>query len=206
MGMVGATPIDQGVYLRSLTGYLVGQHLLEGYERIAVITLPDSLCIALAAATVASFIARAGYRDGVARIFVLREGEEDRVAREVSNYAPDAVYLAFGGEHELGYLREVARRMLKALSRAKCRFSLVVHVRTWLATERLSTVIPDPEILECLKTLREIKAFTADIPVRKLHFIKAVVEGNKLKLEKIGEIEITEEHANLLSLFSPPVE
>lgn len=204
--MVAASTVHfgQDVYLRSLTGYLVGQYLLEGYRRIAVIALPDRPCVALAAATVASFIAKAGYREGVARVFVYREGEEDNIAREVSTYAPDAVYLALGGEYELGYVREVARRVMKALARASCRFSLVVHVRVWLATERLSTVIPDPEILECLKTLREIRAFTADIPGRKLYFTKAVVENSKLKLEKIEEIEMTEEHANLLSTFSPP--
>jgi hypothetical protein len=67
-----------------LTGVLVGRTLLNGYQKVALVTVPDRICSSLAAATATSFINNeAGYRDGVAKIFVYEPGREREVARRI---------------------------------------------------------------------------------------------------------------------------
>ncbi|MCC6010710.1 MAG: hypothetical protein LM588_06980 [Fervidicoccaceae archaeon] len=72
---VGASlpPLADEVYLRSLTGRLVGEHLFDGFRRVAVIILPDRICSALAAAALSSFTYYSGYRDSVGAVFAYDE-------------------------------------------------------------------------------------------------------------------------------------
>ncbi|MGC8614069.1 MAG: hypothetical protein ACP5L2_07540 [Conexivisphaera sp.] len=44
MSTISRASLDQEIYLRSLTGYLVGKHLLAGYRKVAVLTHPDRIC------------------------------------------------------------------------------------------------------------------------------------------------------------------
>ncbi|MEZ0289587.1 MAG: hypothetical protein ABWJ42_00650 [Sulfolobales archaeon] len=198
--------LEQEIYLRSLTGYLVGQYLLEGYSKVAVITYPDRICSAMAAALVTSYISKSGYRENPATVFVYEEGREKDLARKVVEFNPEAVYLSFGGEQKLSYVAEITRRVVKALSEEGYKGSLLVHVRIWLATKQFSAILSDPSLRAYLKSLKEIRLFTADVPNRKFLFHRVVVEDSSARLEKLREVSITEEHAKLLSISLPPPE
>lgn len=162
--------LEQEIYLRSLTGYLVGQHMLEGYKRVAVITYPDRICSAMAAALITSYVAKDNYRDEVAIVFTYEDGKEAEVAKKVIDYKPDIVYLSFGGEQKLSYVAEITKKILSALSQAGYKGAIGIHVRVWLATKQLSAVLADKKLADYLASLKEIRLFTADVPNHKFFF------------------------------------
>ncbi|ACB40361.1 hypothetical protein [Pyrobaculum neutrophilum] len=206
MATASRASLEQEIYLRSLTGYLVGQNLLEGYKRVAVITYPDRICSAMAAALATSYIAKGNYRDEAAAVFTYEDGKEAEVAKKVVDYKPDIVYLSFGGEQKLSYVAEITKKILSALSQAGYKGALGIHVRVWLATKQLSAVLADKKLADYLASLKEVRLFTADVPNRKFLFHKVKIEGGAAKPEKYKEVEITAEHAKLLSISLPPPE
>jgi hypothetical protein len=48
-------PLPEELYLRSLTGRLVGENLFDGFKKVAVITYPDRICSAMASLALTSF-------------------------------------------------------------------------------------------------------------------------------------------------------
>jgi hypothetical protein len=198
--------LPEEIYLRSLTGYLVGQNLLEGYKKVAVVTYPDRICSAMAAALVTSYISKGNYRDGAGAVFTYEEGKETETARKVVEYGADIVYIAYGGEQKMSYVAEITKRTIAALAEAGYKGALGIHVRVWLATKQLSNVLADAALAKYLASLPEIKLFTADVPNRKFFFHKVKIEGNAARPEKYNEVEITAEHAKLLSISLPPPE
>ena len=54
-GNASLLPLAEELYLRSHTGRLVGEHLFDGYRRVAVITYPDRNTAGMATATLASY-------------------------------------------------------------------------------------------------------------------------------------------------------
>jgi hypothetical protein len=198
--------LEQEIYLRSLTGYLVGRNLLEGHKRVAVITYPDRICSAMAAALMTSYLSSGNYRDAAGAVFTYDEGKEVETARKVADYGADIVYISFGGEQKMSYVAEITRKIINALADAGYRGALGIHVRTWLATKQLSSVLADKKLADYLSSLPEIRLFTADVPNRKFLFHRVKIEGGAAKLEKYREVEITEEHAKLLTISLPPPE
>lgn len=201
MATASRATLEQEIYLRSLTGYLVGQNLLQGYSKVAVITYPDRICSAMAAALATSYIAKNNYRDGAAAVFTYEEGKEEEMAKKILEYNPDAVYIAYGGEQKLSYVTKITDQTLGALAKTGYRGVVVLHVRVWLATKQLSLL--SEGVRNYLTSIREVRLFTADVPNRKFLFHKVGLVGG-VKLEKFSEVSITEEHAKLLTISLPP--
>jgi hypothetical protein len=88
-----------------------------------------------------------------------------------------------------------------ALKDAGYKNSLLIHVRIWIATKQLSEILND-EIKEYLKSLKEIRVFTADLQ-NKLFLFHKVKMDNEIKLEKYAEEKITDEHVELLKKSVP---
>jgi hypothetical protein len=104
-GKASLLPLPEELYLRSLTGRLVGEHLFDGYRRVAAIAYPDRICAAMAAAALTSYTYYAGYRDGLAAVFAYDE-KIDETARAIASADFDIVYVAFGGEQKLSTVNE----------------------------------------------------------------------------------------------------
>ncbi len=206
MATASRATLEQEIYLRSLTGYLVGQNLLEGYKKLAVVTYPDRICSAMAAALMTSYISKGNYRDGAGAVFTYEEGKETETVRKVVEYGADIVYIAYGGEQKMSYVAEITKRTIAALAEAGYKGALGIHVRAWLATKQFSNVLADAALAKYLASLPEIRLFTADVPNRKFFFHKVKIEGNAARPEKYKEVEITAEHAKLLSISLPPPE
>lgn len=206
MSAISRASLDQEIYLRSLTGYLVGRHLLAGFRRVAVLTHPDRICSAMAAAALASYEASGNYRDAAGAVFLVEEGKEDEAARAAVTYGADAVYLSFGGEQRMSEVASLTARTVGALARAGYRGALLIHVRAWLATKQLSSVLSDPALAAYLRGLGEVRVFTADAAARKFFFNRVRVGEKGAALERYAEAEITKEHADLLRISLPPPE
>mgnify|MGYP001770632146 CR=1 FL=1 len=199
-------PLDQELYLRSLTGRLVGEHLFDGFKKVAVIAYPDRICSAIAAAVLTSFTYVTGYREGFGGIYVYEPSQLESVAREIVSKDYDAVYIAFGGEQKLSTVNEAFLNTLRALARAGYRKALAIHVRTWLASKQLSTVLVDNELRTWLESLSEIRVFTADPQNKKFIFSRVRIVEGKVSLTPYREATLTDEHLDLLKKSIPPPE
>ena len=201
MEIASRASLDQEIYLRGLTGYLVGKNLFDGYKRIAIITYPDRICSSMASATISSFLSKGNYKDESARVFLYDENKLGEIIKEIIKYNPDILFIAYGGEQKLSYVSDITKKTIEELMKNNYNKALAIHVRTWLATKQLSNI--DQNLLNYLKSLPEIRLFTADAQNKKFFFHKVKIEGN-IKLEKFKEENITDEHANLLKISIPP--
>ena len=202
--MSSRASLEEEVYLRALTGRLVGVHEFEGLKRIAIISYPDRICESIAAAATVAYFERHGYGENKVKIFDYSPNIQE-TAKKIVSWGAEGVYLAFGGEQKMSLVNEVFLRSLDALRVAGFRGVLLLHVRSWLASKQLSTALQDKELLKWLRSLPEIRLFTADVNVRKFYFSKIrISEDGKVSLERYREENITEEHANLLKISLPP--
>lgn len=199
-------PLSEELYLRALTGKLVGEYLFEGYSRIAVLVYPDRICSAIGSSVVTAYLSKTGYREGAARIYTYDDERLEAVVEEILKFDPEVLYIAYGGEQKLSRVNEATIKTLKALKAKGFNKALAIHVRTWLATKQFTTVLADSELLQWLKTLPEIRLFTADVPNLKFYFNKVKIEDGKVTLVKYAEASLTREHADLLKRSIPPPE
>ncbi|MFP3080306.1 MAG: hypothetical protein RXR09_02130 [Acidilobus sp.] len=200
----GKLSIGEEAYLRALTGRLVGIGLFKGFNKVAVIPYPDRICESVAAAAAVAYLDAYGYGPGKVAFFDYSDNMDD-VARRVVSWDPEAVYIAFGGEQRMSLVSEATAKTLKALRSAGFKGALLIHVRAWLATKQLSALLSDPALKEYIASLKEIRLFTADANAKKFFFqaVKVTPEGN-VSLSKYMDVDITDEHANLLKLSLPP--
>lgn len=201
----GRLSIGEEAYLRALTGRLVGIGLFKGFNKVAVVPYPDRICESVAAASIVAYLDAYGYGPGKAMVFDYAQGSMTDVAKKIVDWGAEAVYLAFGGEQRLSDVNNMVIETLKALKTAGFKGALLIHVRAWLATKQFSTVVQDPELRSYLAGLKEVRLFTADANAKKFFFhIVKVGEDGSITLSKYMEVDITDEHANLLKLSLPP--
>jgi len=204
-GKASLLPLSEELYLRSLTGRLVGEHLFDGYRKVAVITYPDRICAGMATAALTSFTYYSGYRDGVGVIYTYDENIGE-TAKKVSSSDFDVVYISYGGEQKLSTVNEAAIKTFRALMESGYRKALAIHVRVWIATKQLSTVLSDDKIRRWLESLPEIRVFTADLNAKKFFFNRVKIADGKPALTPYREVLLTDEHVDLLKRSIPPPE
>ncbi|MGC8566961.1 MAG: hypothetical protein ACP5I6_03295 [Caldisphaera sp.] len=200
----GKLSIGEEVYLRGLTGRLVGIYLFKGFNKIAIISYPDRICESISAAAEVSYLDSYGYSEGKVKIFDY-DNDTDKLIKNIIQFKPEAIYLAFGGEQKLSDVNTITINILNSLKNFKYGGSLLIHVRTWIATKQFSTILNNKELADYLGLLKEIRLFTADANAKKFSFYNLIItSSNSMQLSKYAETDITEEHANLLKLSIPP--
>jgi organic radical activating enzyme len=202
METMSLASLEEEIYLRGLTGYIVAKRIFDGYKNIAIITYPDRICSSLSSSLVSSLISKQGYRDKIARIYLYDENKLNDIAKDIVKNNFDSVFIVYGGEQKVSYVSEITKKTILALKNAGYKNSLLIHVRIWIATKQLSEILND-EIKEYLKSLKEIRVFTADLQNKLFIFHKVKID-NEIKLEKYAEEKITDEHVELLKKSVPP--
>jgi len=202
METMSLASLEEEIYLRGLTGYIVAKRIFDGYKNIAIITYPDRICSSLSSSLVSSLISKQGYRDKIARIYLYDDNKLDDIAKDIVKNNFDSVFIVYGGEQKISYVSEITKKTILALKNAGYKNSLLIHVRIWIATKQLSEILND-EIREYLKSLKEIRVFTADLQNKLFLFHKVKID-NEIKLEKYAEEKLTDEHVELLKKSVPP--
>jgi len=202
METMSLASLEEEIYLRGLTGYIVAKRIFDGYKNIAIITYPDRICSSLSSSLVSSLISKQGYRDKIARIYLYDDNKLNDIAKDIVKNNFDSVFIAYGGEQKISYVSEITKKTILALKNAGYKNSLLIHVRIWIATKQLSEILND-EIREYLKSLKEIRVFTADLQNKLFLFHKVKID-NEIKLEKYAEEKLTDEHVELLKKSVPP--
>ena len=190
------TTFGEEIYLRALTGRIVGTHMLVDYAKVAFISPKNIICAAISAAAEAAYIQTSSAQ---AAHFVVEPGKEAEVASAVAAFQPEAIVLMFGGETPLEETKQMFVATLKALAEADVVADLVVHVRIF-AVGGLTLARQDEAIREYLEN-SEVFVYTANLD--KGLFIYNVVyfgEGPEdVELEPLVAFPVTLEHADLLN-------
>jgi len=194
--------LEEEIYLRGLTGYIVAKRIFDGYKNIAIIAYPDRICSSLSSSLVSSLILKQGYKDKIAKIYLYDDNKLNDIAKDIVKNNFDSVFIVYGGEQKISYVSEITKKTMLALKNAGYKNSLLIHVRIWIATKQLSEILND-EIREYLKSLKEIRVFTADLQNKLFLFHKVKID-NEIKLEKYAEEKLTDEHVELLKKSVPP--
>ncbi|MDP8023165.1 MAG: hypothetical protein ACP5LF_00510 [Nitrososphaeria archaeon] len=205
MSTISRASLEEEIYLRSLTGYLVGKNLLDGFKKIAVITYPDRICSAMSAALLSSYMSVYGYKNEAGMVFAYEENKLNEMSEKISRGGFDAVYISLGGEQKMSYVSETTKKIIEALRRSGFNGALAIHVRAWLATKQLSNILAEKELKDYLLSLKEIRVFTADLQNKLFLFHKIKIEETP-KLSKFKEEKLTDEHVKLLQISLPPPE
>ena len=189
------TTFAEEIYLRALTGKVVGEHVLSVYNKVAVVSIKNIICSSISAAAEAAFVMKT---QGRAAHFIVEEGDADNVAREVAEFDPNAVILMFGGETPIEDTKKLFVETLKALSSLDLDTDIIVHVRIF-AAGGLTEAVKDKDIAEFLND-REVYVYTVDFDKGLIILNDVFLEDNgEVVLSKLSEIPVTLEHADLLN-------
>lgn len=203
---ISRATLEEEVYLRGLTGFLIGENLYEGYSKIAIITVADRICCSVVSAQIAGYMHRYGYGKGSFKVFFYEDGKAEKIVDEVLAMKPEAISIMLGGEQKMSFVSSATHELIKTLSKKKSNIPIIFHVRVFLATKQLSTLLADKEIASYLSSIPEIRVFTADLNAKKFLYSRIKVSESKALLFKFAESTLTEEHVELLKRSLPPPE
>ncbi len=189
------TTFAEEIYLRALTGKVVGEHILGVYNKVAVISVKNIICSAISAAAEAAFVMKT---QGRAAHFIVEDGNIDEVVKEVEKFDPNAIILMFGGETSIEETKKLFVNTMNALAKSDLEADVIVHVRIF-AAGGLKEAVQNKEVVDYLQSV-EVYVYTVDFDHGLILFNDVYVEDNgEIVLSKIAEIPVTVEHADLLN-------
>lgn len=190
------TTFEEEIYLRALTGRLVGKALADlGLNKVAVVAPRNIICSSIAAATEASFLDHSG---GVTRHFMVEIGvNEADVARRVKEFGAEAVLLQFGGETPIEEVKRSFVEFLRAAAEEQVPGAFIIHVRIF-AAGGLREALRDEKVREFLSS-KPLFVYTVGFDEGKVFVNKIRLEDGEVLLEKVKEYQVTLEHADLLN-------
>jgi len=189
------TTFEEEIYLRALTGRLVGVALTDaGYSKIAVVAPKNIICSSIAAATEATIVERGA----VTKHFMVEYGSnEGEIAKRLKEFEPQVSVLQFGGESPMEENKKSFYKLLKEMAVNEVPGDVVVHVRIF-AAGGLDEAIKDEAVLGYLKS-RNVYVYSVGFDEGKIYLNKIVFEDGGYKLQRIREYHVTVEHADLLN-------
>ncbi|MCD6171735.1 MAG: hypothetical protein J7J36_04905 [Thermoplasmata archaeon] len=187
------TTIAEEIYLRALTGRLVGEDLLASYNKVAVVSMKNIICSAMVGASIASFVSQTG---GRASHFIVEEGKEKDVANQLEQYDGEAIILLFGGETPTEKAKKLFSNLLGEMAVHGIVADLIIHIRIFTAGG-LDNAIKNNDVMQYLKE-RNVYVYTFDLD-NGMMLIHEIELEEDITLHKIAELPITCEHANLLN-------
>ncbi|ABL87923.1 hypothetical protein Pisl_0746 [Pyrobaculum islandicum DSM 4184] len=163
---------SDSLFLRSAVGRVAGGVLFKGYGRVAIVTGTDPACAALTGAAFASS------RANSTRIIVYT-GDGGALAREIAEYRPDAVFIAFGGDMPSYAISQATRGVLAALASANYTGDVLLHAFVLRATNLLATALDD-KTAQWLSQ-RTIKGIVPDLANRRVNIVVFAVADGRLR-------------------------
>ncbi|WP_457751623.1 hypothetical protein [Thermococcus sp.] len=189
------TTFEEEIYLRALTGRLVGKALADlGLNKVAVVASKNIICSSIATATEATFITLSG---GVTNHFLAEKDKEAEMAERVKEFGPQVTVLQFGGETPIEETKEIFVETLRQFAEKDVPGAFVVHVRIF-AAGGLEEALKDEKIKEYLAK-KDLFVYTVGFDEGNVYVNRIILDDDGLKLEKIAEYQVTLEHADLLN-------
>jgi hypothetical protein len=181
---MASTSFEEEIYLRILTGNVVGKVLDDiGVNKLAVAVPNNKICISMGSATLASFLARSG---STGKLFVIEKPED---ADKIAEYDPHVILFQFGGGTPPENLKPLFKGFINRLSEKDIDADAVIHVRTF-AMGLLEETSDSPFWKD-----RDVLVYTADLDRGKIYLNK-YENGD---LTRLFEYDVSFEHADLLN-------
>lgn len=189
------TTFAEEIYLRALTGKVVAEHVLDDYTKMAIISVNNTICASISAATEAVFVS---LNEGRAAHFIVEDNNVEQVVESVIDFDPDGVILMFGGETPIEETKKLFVKTMKAIAEKNPEFDVILHVRIF-AAGGLQEALKE-EAVQNYAEENEMGVYTVDLDKGLLIFSSIHVEmNNEIHLHKILEVPVTAEHADLLN-------
>ena len=187
------TTFEEEVYLRALTGRLVGKAIGDlGANKLAVVAHKNIICSSIATATEVAFLDET---DGVVHHFIYEEAED--VVNRVAKFSPEVVLIQMGGESEVEKIKGDFKALLKKMADREIPADLVVHVRTF-ASGAFDEALKDERIKGYLTNIG-VYIYTVDFDRGRFILNEAIFDGEGYYLHPILEYHVSMEHADLLN-------
>ncbi len=189
------TTFEEEIYLRTLTGRLVGKAVADfGVNKLAVVAPKNIICTAIATATEASFLDHTG---GITYHFMVELGKnEGEIARRLAEFKPQSTLLQFGGESPIEELKKSFAETLRHMAAENVSGDIIVHVRIY-AAGGFKEALKDEKVKEYLKK-RSVLVYTVDFDHGKVIVNKINID-DEITLTPLKEYHVTLEHADLLN-------
>ncbi|HFC09548.1 MAG TPA: hypothetical protein ENJ54_06835 [Chloroflexi bacterium] len=189
------TTFGEEIYLRALTGKIVGAQMIADYAKVAFVSPRNIICSAISAAAEAAYILETGAQ---AAHFIVEPGQEAQAAQAVAAFQPEAVVLMFGGETPIEETKTLFVNFLKGLAEADLFTDLIVHVRIF-AAGGLQAALQDDTIRPYLLD-NEVYVYTANLDKGLfIYNIALIDEDGTISLDELLAFPVTVEHAELLN-------
>ncbi len=188
------TTFGEEIYLRALTGGLIGAQMLVDYAKVAFVSPRNIICAATSAAAEAAYIRETGAQ---AAHFVAEAGNEAETAQALAAFQPEAIVLMFGGETPIEETKAIFLDLLKAIATADIPADIVLHVRIF-AAGGLTAALQDQATAEYLQN-SEVFVYTVDLDRGLFIYNFVLFSEEGASLEPLLAFPVTVEHADLLN-------
>ena len=188
------TTFAEEIYLRALTGKIVGEAVMAGYNKVAVVSVRNTICSAISAAAEAAFVSKT---NGRTAHFIVEPGNVASTVDQVAVFAPQAVVLMFGGETPIEETKALFVDTLKAMAKANLAVDIIVHVRIF-AAGGLQAAVADADVARYLDK-RSVFVYTVNFDDGLVLYNRVRMDGQQPQLTKLAEVPVTVEHADLLN-------
>ncbi|MCE4606206.1 MAG: hypothetical protein F7B59_02620 [Desulfurococcales archaeon] len=188
------TTFEEEIYLRTLTGRLVGKAIADlGVNKLAVVAPRNIICSSIATATETAFL---DHTSGITYHFLVDNNEED-IADRLAGFNAQVILLQFGGEIPIEQTKKSFVKLLKAMAKKNVPGNIVFHVRIF-AAGGVKEALEDNEIKKYLASKEGLFVYTVGFDEGKVYVNKVKI-SDKIELEKLAEYQVTLEHADLLN-------
>lgn len=188
------TTFSEEIYLRALTGKVVAENVLDDYKKMAIISVKNTICASISAATEAVFVSKTG---GRAAHFFIENDNVEQVIQQAIEFDPDGVVLMFGGETPIEETKKLFVKTMEVIARENPEFDVILHVRIF-AAGGLQEALKIQAVQDYAEE-NEMGVYTVDLDTGLLIFSSLHVEDQEFHLHKILEVPVTAEHAELLN-------
>jgi len=186
--------LEEKIYMKALTGMVLGGTALKNYQRVAVIGMEHILCSAASAALEASFMQASG---GNIAHFLAQKGRVEEMVSDILEYDPEIVVMLYAETPEPGQNKELFLETMKVVAEKDMEADLLFDPVT-LTNGALDEAVKNHEIQMHLME-KESFGFTIDLDNGRILMNVIDIENAEIMMDVIEEYKLTVEHAALLN-------
>lgn len=185
---------EEKIYMKALSGMVLGGTALKNYQRVAVIGMEDILCSAASGALEASFMQASG---GNIAHFLAQKGRIEEMVSDILEYDPEIVVMLYAETPEPGLNKELFLETLKVMVEKEIEADLLFDPVT-LTNGALDEAAKNHEIQMRLMEIESF-AFTIDLDNGRIVMNVIDIDNGEVMLDPIEEYKLTLEHTILLN-------
>ncbi len=186
--------LEEKIYMKMLTGTVLGGTALKNYQKIAVVGMEHILCASAGSAVLASFLPAS---KGNAAYFLAQKGQIKEMVGNIAEYDPEIVVMLFAESPEPGLNRELFLETMKEMGNIELDTDLLFDPMT-LMVGALAEAVKDIEVQRHMQDIESF-VFTLDLDNGQIVMNIIEVDNGEVMIDPIEEYKLTVEHTILLN-------